>query len=148
MRHKVEPPHGTRSGYDWHRRDMREEPCQSCTDAERLYWRNQRVIRKEEINRLRREWSFRTPNARRHFRRNNTDPGNYSDKMVLETYGTGCHICNEPIDLQAARQCGKPGWEKGLHIDHVYPISKGGPDTLENVRPAHGRCNVIKWATV
>jgi hypothetical protein len=27
-------------------------------------------------------------------------------------------------------------------------LSKGGLDTLENVRPSHGRCNIIKWATV
>jgi 5-methylcytosine-specific restriction endonuclease McrA len=148
MRHKQEPEHGTRSGYDWHRRDMKEEPCQPCTDAERVYWRNQRVVRKEEINRLRRDWRFRTPNARRHFRRNNTSPGNYSDKDVLEVYGLDCHICQTPIDLNAPRQVGQDGWEKGLHIDHVYPLSRGGLDTLENVRPAHGRCNVIKWATV
>ena len=146
--YRKEPEHATRSGYAWHRRDMKEEPCQPCTDAERAYWKNQRIIRKEEINRLRKEWRFRTPNARRHFRRNDTEPGNYSDKDVLEAYGLDCHICQTPIDLDAPRQVGKDGWEKGLHIDHVYPLSKGGLDTLENVRPAHGKCNVIKWATV
>ena len=148
MRHKSEPEHGTRSGYDWHRRDMKQEPCLLCQDAERSYWKNQRVIRKEEINRLRREWSFRTPNARRHFRRNSTEPGNYSDIDVLSTYGLDCHICQTPVDLNAPRKVGQDGWEKGLHIDHVYPLSKGGLDTLENVRPSHGKCNIIKWATV
>jgi 5-methylcytosine-specific restriction endonuclease McrA len=127
---------------------MKEEPCLDCSKAERLYWRNQRVIRKDQINTLRREWRFRTPNARRHFRRNNTNPGNYSDQDVLELYGLECYICKTPIDLNAPRQVGKIGWEKGLHIDHVYPLSKGGLDTLENVRPTHGRCNIIKWATV
>ena len=148
MRHKSEPEHGTRSGYDWHRRDMKQEPCLLCQDAERSYWKNQRIIRKEEINRLRREWSFRTPNARRHFRRNSTEPGNYSDIDVLSTYGLDCHICQTPVDLNAPRKVGQDGWEKGLHIDHVYPLSKGGLDTLENVRPSHGKCNIIKWATV
>ena len=148
MRHKSEPEHGSRSGYDWHRRDKQEEPCQDCTSAERAYWKNQRIIRKEQINRLRRDWRFRTPNARRHFRRNNTFPGNYSDSDVLSTYGIDCHICQTSIDLNAPRQVGQPGWEKGLHIDHVYPLSKGGLDTLENVRPSHGQCNIIKWATV
>jgi 5-methylcytosine-specific restriction endonuclease McrA len=127
---------------------MKEDPCQPCTDFERAYWRNQRVLRKEQINTLRRDWRFRTPNARRHFRRNDTAPGNYSDQDVLEAYGLDCHICQTPIDLNAPRQVGKDGWEKGLHIDHVYPLSKGGLDTLENVRPAHGKCNVIKWATI
>ena len=148
MRHKTEPEHGTRSGYDWHRRDKKEDPCLSCQDAERSYWKNQRVIRNEKINTLRREWRFRTPNARRHFRRNDTLPGNYSDADVLSKYGLDCHICQTPIDLNAPRQVGKIGWEKALHIDHVYPLSKGGLDTLENVRPSHGRCNIVKWATV
>jgi hypothetical protein len=148
MRHKSEPEHGTRSGYDWHRRDKQEDPCQDCINAERAYWKNQRIIRKEQINRLRKDWRFRTPNARRHFRRNNTEPGNYSEAQVLLTYGQTCHICQTLIDLNAPRQVGKDGWEKGLHIDHVYPLSRGGLDTIENVRPSHGQCNVIKWATV
>jgi hypothetical protein len=25
-------------------------------------------------------------------------------------------------------------------------LSKGGPDTLENVRPTHGVCNLTKYA--
>jgi 5-methylcytosine-specific restriction endonuclease McrA len=70
----------------------------------------------------------------------------YTDKLVIEIYGTNCHICNKPIDLNAPRRSGKPGWELGLHIDHIIPISKNGPDTLENVRPAHGRCNISKGA--
>lgn len=72
----------------------------------------------------------------------------YLESSVLEVYGTNCHICNEPIDLDAPRKQGKPGWEKGLHIDHLVPLSKGGPDTLGNVRPAHGKCNLQKLATL
>jgi len=127
---------------------MKQEPCLFCQDAERSYWKNQRIIRKDQINTLRKDWRFRTPNANRHFRRNNTEPGNYSDADVLSTYGLDCHICQTPIDLSAPRQVGQNGWEKGLHIDHVYPLSKGGLDTIENVRPSHGKCNIIKWATV
>ena len=127
---------------------MKQEPCLFCQDAERSYWKNQRIIRKDQINTLRKDWRFRTPNANRHFRRNNTEPGNYSDADVLSIYGLDCHICKTPIDLNAPRQVGQNGWEKGLHIDHVYPLSKGGLDTIENVRPSHGKCNIIKWATV
>ncbi len=148
MRHKTEPEHGTRSGYDWHRRDKKEMPCFECQEAERAYWRHQRVIRNDQINKLRKFNRFHKPNARRHFRRNNTDPGNYSEAQVLVIYGPICHICQTSIDLSAPRKVGLPGWEKGLHIDHVYPLSKGGLDTIENVRPSHGQCNVIKWATV
>ena len=70
----------------------------------------------------------------------------YTQDQVISTYGVNCHICGLEIDFSVPRQVGKTGWEKGLHIDHLIPISKGGPDTLENVRPAHGRCNIDKGA--
>ena len=68
----------------------------------------------------------------------------YTDKQVLELYGSNCHICLEPIDLKAPRSTSHYKWKKSLHIDHLIPISKGGEDTLENVRPAHGFCNISK----
>jgi hypothetical protein len=68
----------------------------------------------------------------------------YTEEQILELYGINCNICSLPIDLNATRRIGKPGWENGLHIDHVVPISKGGPDMLSNVRPTHGLCNIIK----
>lgn len=39
--------------------------------------------------------------------------------------------------------CGGP-WE---HIDHVKPLSKGGPHILANLRPSCGPCNQSKNAT-
>jgi hypothetical protein len=72
----------------------------------------------------------------------------YTQAQVISTYGVNCHICGLEIDFSVPRQVGKTGWEKGLHIDHLIPISKGGPDTLENVRPAHGRCNIDKGANI
>ncbi len=68
----------------------------------------------------------------------------YTEIQVLELYGTDCHICGEPIDLNATRKIGELGWEKGLHLDHVIPISKGGVDTIKNVKPSHGKCNIKK----
>lgn len=68
----------------------------------------------------------------------------YTLQEVIDTYGTDCYLCQTPINLSASRQVGKPGWQSGLHIDHLVPISKGGPDTLENVRPSHGICNIVK----
>lgn len=70
--------------------------------------------------------------------------GAYSETDVLAAYGAICHLCGGAIDLSAPRRVGKAGWEAGLHVDHVLPIVAGGPDSLENVRPAHGRCNVAK----
>lgn len=72
----------------------------------------------------------------------------YTESQVLNAYGSLCHICDSQIDLSAPRWLGKNGWEYGLHIDHIIPISKGGPDTLSNVRPSHAICNVKKGAKI
>ena len=39
---------------------------------------------------------------------------------------------------------GKPGWQSGLHLDHVVPTSLGGGNTVANVGPTHGFCNISK----
>ena len=69
----------------------------------------------------------------------------YSESEVISFYGARCHLCSEEINLTAPRRPGSgEDWEKSLHIDHLIPISRGGPDTLENVRPAHAICNLSK----
>jgi 5-methylcytosine-specific restriction endonuclease McrA len=68
----------------------------------------------------------------------------YTDKQVLDTYGSLCHICGIAIDLTAPRVSTKEGWQLGLHIDHLIPLSKGGVDNLSNVRPSHAQCNLRK----
>ena len=71
----------------------------------------------------------------------------YTKEDVLKMYGNDCHICGTPIDLKAPRRAGRKGWEHGLHLDHLIPISKGGPDTIDNIRPAHGVCNLKKGSS-
>jgi 5-methylcytosine-specific restriction endonuclease McrA len=83
-------------------------------------------------------------NRKRRADKNSVEHVPYTVQQVLKKYGKNCHICGDLIDLKANRKVGKKGWEKGLHLDHVIPISKGGPDTIENVRPAHGVCNIRK----
>jgi 5-methylcytosine-specific restriction endonuclease McrA len=87
---------------------------------------------------------YRRAKARRRAQERNNGFEKYTLNQVLDMYGTLCHICKEEVDMLAPRGVGKPGWEKGLHIDHIIPISKGGSDTLSNVRPAHGICNITK----
>lgn len=72
----------------------------------------------------------------------------YLEDEVLQEYGSNCHICKEPIELEASRKVGVGDWKKGLHIDHLIPLSKGGMDSLSNVRPAHAECNLYKNAKV
>jgi 5-methylcytosine-specific restriction endonuclease McrA len=68
----------------------------------------------------------------------------YTLKQVLEEYGAICYLCEIPIDLTAPRSARQEGWEYGLHLDHVTPISKGGQDCLDNVAPTHAICNLSK----
>jgi hypothetical protein len=72
----------------------------------------------------------------------------YEDSQVLDLYGTNCYLCDMPIDLNAPRKVGVDGWKTGLHIEHFVAIANGGPDTLDNVRPSHGWCNLSKNAKV
>lgn len=127
---KYIPEHGTKNGYDWHRRGPGEEPCEPCRDAMMEYWRKARRIRPRAGGRTAKSYGVKTEK--------------YTYAEVLNLYGTNCHICLDPIDLNAPRNVGRDGWEKGLHIDHVIPMSKGGEDTLFNVRPSHAKCNIIK----
>ena len=68
----------------------------------------------------------------------------YTEEQVLAKWGTDCHICGEAIDLEAPRSPGTPGWEVSLHLEHVIPLKKKGPDTIDNVKPSHGLCNLKK----
>ena len=70
----------------------------------------------------------------------------YTEKEVLELYGTNCHICTNSINLKTSRRVGYGEWRLGLHIDHIIPIAHKGADILENVRPAHAICNLRRGA--
>jgi len=62
----------------------------------------------------------------------------YSNQVVGR-YGTVCWLCGKPIDMLAPRRS-----PLGLSIDHVIPRSKGGSDSIDNLRPSHFRCNVSR----
>lgn len=65
-------------------------------------------------------------------------------KSVIEAYGSICYLCDGKIDMSASMAVGEEGWQLGLHIDHVLPRRFGGGDSLENLRPTHGLCNLKK----
>jgi 5-methylcytosine-specific restriction endonuclease McrA len=104
----------------------------------------------ERLRVVKREYARKHPeldrnkNRRKRALKRNNGFERYTEGQVLELYGTDCYLCNTPIDMSASRRCGSPGWEKGLHIEHVIDIALGGPDTLSNVRPSHAKCNLNK----
>lgn len=52
-------------------------------------------------------------------------------QRVYWQHGTVCHLC---------------GGEGADSVDHLIPRSRGGADTLDNLRPAHLSCNQRKGA--
>ena len=50
-----------------------------------------------------------------------------------------CHLCGEEIDYAAFHL--EP---LSFTIDHIIPLAKGGADSLENLAPAHRKCNRAK----
>jgi hypothetical protein len=97
-------------------------------------WRENNPDRAKEVSRL--------GSHRRRARIAGGISSKYSEEQIISKYGTKCHICFEEIDFSASRRSGDKGWEKSFHIDHLIEISLGGNDTLENVRPSHGVCNI------
>ena len=87
---------------------------------------------------------IREISRRRKARKLNNYTEKYTEKQVIEKYGTDCYLCGHKIDMLATRLIGQPGWQNSLHIEHVIDIAKGGPDTLDNVKPAHALCNLKK----
>lgn len=50
-----------------------------------------------------------------------------------------CSLCGDPIDQ--ALPWPDPA---SASVDHVVPLSKGGPHTMANVKAAHLQCNLLK----
>jgi hypothetical protein len=60
---------------------------------------------------------------------------------LFERYGYRCWICRRKVD--PAKKY--PNW-MCPSVDHVIPRSAGGGDEIENLRPAHWRCNTQRRA--
>jgi HNH endonuclease len=52
--------------------------------------------------------------------------------QVIQRDGYICQICNGSVD------------KSDIDIDHIVPVSKGGPSTLSNLRVTHSRCNRVR----
>lgn len=144
-----------------YRKAWREKNKSSVLESRRKY----REYNRDQINAKSREWARNNPELAKqlikNWRETNLDKERsykrksqrkrrsayseeYLESDVLSMYGSICYLCNKEIDLSLPRHIGDAGWENSLHIDHVMPLSKGGTDTIDNVRPTHARCNLIK----
>lgn len=66
---------------------------------------------------------------------------------VFERDDWVCHLCGEPVPENLRTS----GFRSGIYeplapvVDHVVPLSKGGPHTMDNCRLAHWTCNAKKF---
>jgi 5-methylcytosine-specific restriction endonuclease McrA len=98
-----------------------------------------------------REWSrrwrrnnpdkVRSATATRRARRVAATVETFSVKEIFERDDWDCHICRQPIDRDLSYP--DPG---SASLDHVIPLSKGGPHSRHNCRAAHLTCNLRKQA--
>lgn len=158
---------GCKTGDSWSaHRKHKEPPCIKCHEGRKQYYRNWKQKNKDKIAKERRDNYLRKQKERlaygKKYRQENPEyvranarkrralklnviSEKYTTEKIIEIYGFICYLCNEKIDLTAPRNHGKSnGWEKGLHLDHVIPLSKGGTDTIDNVKPTHAICNLRK----
>ena len=109
------------------------------------YGKKWRLDNVEKQRSLVKAWKRANPEKKKEYdkKRKNLKRG-YSEFSLIQTYGVLCHLCFRLIDMTAPRHCGANNWEMSFHPDHVVPVSRGGEDTLDNVRPSHAKCNVSR----
>ena len=140
---------GTRSGYQTHfyYNETYCEPCRSANSARFRQWASVNRESEQDRNKKNRgvfKDAIASSKRKRRAIQLSVESEPYTEADVLHLYGIECHICEKTIDLSAPRKVGVEGWEQGLHLDHVVALAKGGNDTLTNVKPSHGLCNIKK----
>ncbi|MCU9993173.1 hypothetical protein HHJ81_00260 [Mobiluncus mulieris] len=63
-------------------------------------------------------------------------------RLAVSMYGARCCYCREPIlaEYSNAAVYGR-NHPKRLSLEHLVPRSRGGSDSIENLRPCHFGCN-------
>ncbi len=107
---------------------------------------NQRVnnpnLKKEEYTRNSGSYKARARARQLRIKGTISDRG-ISVNALLKRDGSICYLCDEEVDMEA-----KYPHRLSATIEHVYPISKGGTNTWDNVKLAHAHCNRSKGAKV
>jgi 5-methylcytosine-specific restriction endonuclease McrA len=114
-----------------------------CRECRKLYMRSYLAANRESLRRYNaaamRKWRRGHPVAvrkqrnqydsrrRARIRGNGWEPYD-RDAIYVRDLGR-CHLCRRPVLLEE------------FSIDHLIPISQGGPDSADNVATAHHLCN-------
>ncbi len=80
---------------------------------------------------------------------------NFRNKLISKVKGKNNEKKRKPIDSRLRHECfkrdnykcvecGATNKEKTLHADHIFPISQGGSDELDNLQTLCNECNFSK----
>lgn len=94
---------------------------------------------RERVRRKKRSVYLRTADRLRKMRMSENGMEQVCPTTVFERDLWTCYLCNQPVNRNAV-----PWADDEPTMDHVVPLSKGGPHTYENVRCACRACNRAK----
>lgn len=110
-----------------------------CGDTCRIERERQRRERYKAKDPQRYKTRIRTAEYKRKARKKAVKHEPINRDYVFRRDNHKCQICKEPLNMNL--KWPHPGFAT---IDHIVPLSKGGPHTLDNVQAAHLRCNCKK----
>jgi 5-methylcytosine-specific restriction endonuclease McrA len=123
-----------------------QTPRQKNGVCPKCYFREWYARNREDVIARTRQWKREHPEERKDSKRRwlrkrrmaaqGKPVGLYTYDDVFDLYGDTCYLCLRPVD----RTLESTGYY-GPAIDHLIPISRGGIDSIENVRPCHRGCN-------
>lgn len=109
---------------EWER-TKRERHAEAIKERQRIYYENNPGV-------------YERHRAARRARLANVEHQPYTRREIYERDGGACRGCSKAL----------PNEKGAFQIDHIVPISLGGPDTPANVQLMCPKCNRAKWATL
>ena len=112
---------------------VQENPELNAQQTER--WRQRYPERVAEVNKRTYEKNkikFFERNMRRKAMQLEAQVGTVNYKEILSRDNYICHICGGVIQ------------PNDVHFDHVIPLARGGPHSMDNIKVAHSFCNLSK----
>lgn len=127
----------------------RPEKWRRCRSCRNVYYREYAKRRPESVEKRKawrqanadkvraygRKWEHKARAEGRKLIRDNRDATYVRSGarfQIFERDGGICWLCDEPVPRE------------DFHLDHIIPVSKGGPTEPWNLRVAHPRCNRSK----
>jgi len=121
--------------------------CKECTRKNQMDYLNSMTPKAraemKDAERRRNIHTYRQASRKRVAKEKGVYHENWTEQQLFDTYGTDCYICNKAIDFDAPKR--GPGSDFSSWPDHIIPTSRGGENTIRNVRPCHRKCNQSKY---